>query len=460
MLFRSLRTDATWEDGAKVTADDVRFAWTLVADPVVKSTRAVALAAAGAPRVVDADTLEWRFVAPTPLERMLLTVASVVPVPKHLLDGPSVDRASLRTHALDTQSPVGNGPWRLSERVTGERLVLTPNTAWSGPDDERPRLGRVVFRVLPDYAARIEALRSGAVDVAEGIDVADIDGLLADNPDLQVRRRGWRTVEYVAWNTVTRSGPDADPTPHPLFADRSVRRALTQAVDIDGMITALLTSPKTGEIYGRPAVSTLTPALCDIAKDEVARLPFSPEDARAQLTELGWADTNNDGWLDKDGQPFRFTLLVSAASPRRGAAADRVREGLAAIGIDVQVSRLEPATLVERIQARDFDAVLSSWSAAVDPDPAPIWGPESEFNLTTWRDQRVADLLATAAAAPDMATAAATYEQLQRVVYEEQPYTFLYWVDEPVLVHRRFDGVTVDLLAPWRSLNRWWVAAG
>lgn len=447
-----LRTDLHWDDGVPVTAEDVRFTWALVADPSAQSSRSDVLAAAGPPKVIDSDTLEWTFKAPTPLERMLLTVSAVVPAPKHALDGPAVDRASLRGHSLDTQAPVGNGPWRLSERIPGERIVLTPNPGWSGSKDERPRLGRVVFRVLPDHAQRMEALRTGAVDVADGVDIAEIDGLLADNPALQVRRRGWRNVEFVAWNTAV----GAESTPHPLFADRAVRRALTQAIDIDRLITELLTSPQTGEIYGRPAVSTITPALCEIAKDEVTRLPFAPEDARVQLAELGWADTNNDGWLDREGQPFRFSLLVSSASPRRQAAADRVRAALATIGVDVKVEALESRALFERIKSGDYDAALSSWSAAVDPDPAPIWDPESEYNLTRWRDQRVADLLATAAAAPDTATAASTYEQLQRVIYEEQPYTFLYWVDEPVLVNQRLEGVEVDLMAPWRSLNRWW----
>ena len=468
-LTVDLRGDVTWPDGTPVTADDVRFAWTLVADPKVKSPRADSLGrlqGGKGPRVVSPTTLEWTFAAAYDRTAMLAVVAGVLPVPRHLLDSPTVDRASLRGHPLDVQSPVGTGPWKLTSWEQGARIVLEPNERFVGPDEIRPKLDRVVLQSLPDYRGRVAALEAGSVDVVEGLAVEDADRLVAADPTLQLRRRGWRAVEYVAWNGVdpedwkrrAAGSPGARPAeanPHRLFADREVRRALGTALDTQGLIGSLLTSARTGEVYGRPAVGTITPALCRVHNDGIVPLPFAPEDARARLAELGWADTNNDGWLDKDGQPFRFTLLTNAAWPRRTRAAELIEAQLAAIGVDVVVEPLAPVTFYERLKARDFDAALSSWSASLYVDPSPIWGEDSEYNFTTYRNPRVAELLARGLSETNADAANAVWKDLQAEIYADQPYAFLYWTDEIVGVDGRFQGATVDVLGGWRDLHAW-----
>jgi peptide/nickel transport system substrate-binding protein len=467
-----IRRDLTWPDGTRVTADDVTFAWELLGDPKVQSPRADLLARLtpdARPRRVDEHTLEWTFEIPTERAAELALIASVPPLPRHLLDGEGVDRASLRGHPLNAQSPVGYGPWALTEWRRGERLVLEPNPRFSGAPEERAQLGRVVLEVIPTYEDRIAALKAGAVDVVEGVTMADADDLAAHHPDIVLRRRGWRSVEYVAWNQIdpvdwrARSAADADAhprdaAPHPFFADREVRRALAMAINVDALLDALLTSAATGEVYGRPAVGTVTPGLCGVHNDAIQRLPFAPEDARARLGELGWVDTNNDGWLDKDGVPLRFTLLVNGAVPRRVQAARLVDDQLAAAGVDAVVEVLEPVGFLERLRARDFDAALSNWSASLYVDPSPIWGEDSPFNFTGYRSRPVAELLHAGHAAADSPAAEAAWRDFQAAVYEDQPYAFLYWTDEIVAVDRRFEGAVVDMLGGWRDLHRWRLA--
>lgn len=466
-LVVELERGVTWPDGVAVTAEDVRFSWELLGDPRVRGPRAELLARFSPdarPRVVDPHTLEWEFVEATDRAAMLAFVASVYAVPKHLLG--TADRASLRGHTLNVRSPVGNGPWAVKAWEPGRELVLKPNRAFAGPEAWRPKLGRVELRILPAYDARLAAMQGGSVDVVEGVAVRDADALVAADPDIQLRRRGWRSVEYVAWNAVdpadwrarASASADARPSdsrPHPLFADREVRRALGMAIDVDGLIRALLTSERTGEVYGRPAVGTITPALCGIHNDAVPRLPFEPDAARARLAELGWTDTNSDGWLDREGRVFRFTLLTNAAWPRRTEAAELVREQLARVGVDVVVEPLEPALFYERLKARDFDAALSSWAASLYVDPSPIWGEESEFNFTTYQSARVQALLAKGRAETNADAAAEVWRELQAVIYEDQPYAFLYWADEIVAIDGRFQDATVDLVGGWRDLHRW-----
>jgi peptide/nickel transport system substrate-binding protein len=466
----------TWQDGTAVTAEDLRFAYELVADPAVASPQAENLARVkpgAAPRIVGPTTIEFEFTEAYDRTRMLAHIGNLPAVPKHLLDNPSVARRSLREHPLDAQTPMGNGPWKLARWDKGARLVLEPNERFTGPDEMRPRLGRVILEVLPDYAARLEALKSGAIHLMADVLVADADTLAAPSAlggrgELTLRRRGWRTMDYVAWNGVGRPGDagkagahvDTHPklAPHPLFGDREVRRALTMAIDTDALIRDLLTSTATGEVYGRPAVGTVTPALCGVHNDSIKPIPYGPDDARARLLELGWADTNADGWLDKGGVPFRFGLAYNDDNPRRVGAAERVAANLRAVGLDVVLEPLHGAVFFARLRTGDYDAALSGWSASLYVDPSVIWAPDSEFNFTQYRNPEVARLLSEGLAEPDGARSAVTWQELQQVIYDDQPYTFLYWTDEIVAVDKRFEDAKIDVLGAWRDLASWRVA--
>ncbi|MDP2308643.1 MAG: ABC transporter substrate-binding protein [Pseudomonadota bacterium] len=463
----------TWADGTPVTAEDLRFAYELVADPAVASPQIENLARVkpgASPRIVGPTTIEFEFTEAYDRTRMLAHIGKLAAVPKHVLDNPSVDRRSLREHPLDAQTPMGNGAWKLASWEKGLRLVLEPNERFSGPDAMRPKLGRVILEVLPDYAARLEALRTGAIDLMADVLVTDADALasrsaLGGGADLELRRRGWRTMDYVAWNEVGRtsaepSGKPAEGAAHPLFGDREIRRALAMAIDTDALIRDLLTSSVTGEVYGRPAVGTVTPALCGVHNDAIKPIPYGPEDARARLRELGWADANADGWLDKDGLPFRFTLLYNDDNPRRGGAAERVAANLRAVGVDVVLEPLHGAVFFTRLRTGDYDAALSGWSASLYVDPSVIWGPDSEFNFTRYRNPEVARLLREGLAEPDSARSAVIWQELQQIIYEDQPYAFLYWTDEIVAVDKRFLDAKIDVLGAWRDLASWHVSPG
>jgi ABC-type transport system substrate-binding protein len=86
---------------------------------------------------------------------------------------------------------------------------------------------------------------------------------------------------------------------------------------VDKLIKDLLTSEATGDVYGRPSVGTITPALCGVHNDTIQRIPYGAEAARTRLAELGWTDSNADGTLDKNGVPMRFTLMTNAGNARR-----------------------------------------------------------------------------------------------------------------------------------------------
>lgn len=464
-----LREDMTWEDGQPVTADDYKFTYDLVADPAVASPRLDSLAhmvADARPKVIDAHTLEFQFKDAYDRTTMLSHL-NIPPVPKHVLDTPGLNRASLRGHALNATAPLANGPWRVATWEKNARIVLEPNPHFTGPKSFIPKLKRVIFKVIPEYATRLLELESGSVDLVEQVLVADADKLAAEHPEIQLHRRGWRTMDSVLWNNLDPADykakldpakpglKPADVNPNHLFGDRDVRRALASAIDVDKLIKDLLTSQVTGDVYGRPAIGTITPALCGAHNDNIQRLPFDPTSTRTQLAAIGWTDSNGDGWLDKGGEPMRFTMITNAGNQRRAKAAVIIQANLKEVGVDMQIEQLESNTFFERLRARDYDAALSGFAAGLLVDPGTFWSPNAEFNFTGYRNAKVDELIARGMAEPDFEKAKPTWQELQQVIYDDQPFAFLYWMDEIVAVNNRFQNTAIDLLSSYRRLYQW-----
>ncbi len=463
-----LRDDLAWSDGTPVRARDLVLLGELIRDPAVGSPRAANLAqlTPGSPEAVDDTHVRYTFEARGQPTIMAANVGLLQLVPSHLLDDPALERKGLRTHPLNTTAPVSSGYWQLASWEKGKTLVFEPNPHHPGP---APGLARVVFRVLPDYDTRLLELRSGRIDMMEAVQIVDADKLVAEQPDIKLRTRGYRAQDYIGWNNVDPAAyqaaaaggerPDVATLPrHPLFGDPAVRHALSMAIDVDRIIADVLTSQATGKAYAVRAVSTITPELCATRDAGITPIGFDVEAAKVALARAGWSDTNGDGVVDKGGVPFRFTMIMPTGSARRVQVSTIVQGQLAAVGVDVQIEALDPGALFERLRRRDFDAAYTGWSAGLWVEPSSAWGKDSDFNFTSYQDAEVQALLEAGSREPDPTKAAEIWRKFQRRIYDDQPYTFLYWMDEIVAVDGRFDNTDVNLVSPWSHLERWTVA--
>lgn len=439
-----LRDDITYEDGTKVTAQDWAFAYEQIRNPKVASPRLGSLdqMTEDSPVVIDDQTIVFKFTQP--YNRITqLGHASLSPMPRHIYEG--ADMSKLRGHP-NSMAPMATGPFRLKLHERNSRYVLEPNPKFTGPETYQPKLNRIVFRIIPEYATRLTELRSGGVDLMDAINIEDVDTLKAENPEIRIVSRGYRTSDYVAWNL-------ADP----MFADVNVRKALTMAIDIDGMMSKLITGAD-GTVYGKASVSTVTPELCREHATDIEPLPYDLEQAKKLLADAGWTDTDGDGVLDKDGEPFRFTLKTNAGNKRRADASILIQANLKKAGIQVDLEKLETNSFYEGLRHREFEAALAGWSASLFIDMTPIWHSDTEdkkyeFNFTSYSNPEVDALMEKALATPDPEEAAPIWAEVQRKIYADQPYTFLWWREELAGIHDRFENTTMD---PQSLLSNAW----
>jgi len=446
VLKMTLRDDIKWSDGEPVTPEDFKFTWDLIGDTTVASPlhRYTERLQPDQPTIIDDTHIEWRFTEAYDRDTQVAHVAQLY-MPKHIFA--DADRATLKGHPRN-RDPLVTGPFKLLEVKPNERIVLAPNENFTGPDAWRPKLKRVMLKIVPEYQTRLLQLKAGDVDMMNNIQISDADDLRENNPNLKLIRRGHRFLDYVGWNLK-----------NPKFQDKRVRQALAHAINIDFMIEKILTS-KDGTAYAKKAISTITPELCNVHNNDVTPFPFSQDKAKALFAEAGWSDTDGDGFLDKDGQKFTFSLITNRDNERRKEAGQIMQAQLKEVGVDMQLTNMDFNAMLDKMHQRDFEAILSGWSAALLIDPSNVWMSDSEdrrseYNFSSYANPKVDALIQRGLQTTEPDKAAPIWREMQAEIYDDQPSLFLWWRDSITAVDSRFENVQVNILSSMNNLHEW-----
>jgi peptide/nickel transport system substrate-binding protein len=432
-----LVSDARWSDGQPITADDVVWTLTMQGDERVASPRQDFNRQIREVVAEDDSTVVVHFQRRYP--EMFFHSAGTI-APRHVYV--DADPAQLRSHPAVTDPAGGrmvvSGPYMIGQWVRGQRVTLVPNPQW----EPQSLLERVVFRVIPEQTTRMIELQTGNVDIMGPIPFEQLDLIRRQN-HLRVETREKRFYDYIGYN----------PRAHDFFADRDIRRALGLAIDHEGLIRALQM-----EDYAIPAGGPYAPIFRRLYDPEAhAPLPHDPEQARQILAAKGW-EPGPDGILRKDGRPFRFTLTTNAGNQRRADVAQIVQQQWRRLGVDARIQIIEFNTFVERQRTRDFEAAVAGWGVGLSPDLQDIWGdPDLPFNSVSYDNPQVRQLIQQATAQPTQEAAAPYWRQAAALIVADQPYTWLYYFDEPVGINERVRGTVINTLSAYQNMWEWWV---
>ncbi len=432
-----LRSNIRWHDGHPFTAEDVLFTYQLTIDPKTPTAYAGDFLKVKKAEALDAHT--FRVTYDKPFAPALMSWGSAI-LPKHLLAGQDITKTPL------ARKPIGTGPYKFKEWVTGQKIVLISN-----PDyfEGRPYIDGYIMRIIPDMATMFLELRAGGID-RMGLTPLQYTRQ-TENP---LFRREYNKFRYLSF-TYTFVGYNLK---NPLFADRRVRQALTLAIDKEEIIQGVLLG------LGQPSTGPFKPGTWAY-NPKVMPFPHDPAKARALLAEAGWRDSNGDGILDRNGQPFAFELLVNQGNEVRSKCAEIIQRRLAEIGISVKIRVVEWAAFVnDFINKRRFDATILGWSIPLDPDLYDVWhssktGPQ-ELNFTSFKNEEVDRLLEKGRGAFDLKERKRYYDRIQEILAEEQPYTFLYVPDSLPIVQARFRGIELAPLGITHNFIKWYVPKG
>ena len=436
---------ARWHDGRPVRASDVRFSFGLYTDPVVASPHAATFAGIDSVTVRDSLTavVWWRRRSP---EQFYQIAYNLVVMPEHALG--AVPRSDLASSAFAAH-PVGSGRFRMREWRRRDRIELVADSAnYRG----RPTFDRLVWTIAPDPATAALRVLSGEADVLEAVR-GDVVQKVAQSTRVRGAPYGSLDYGYLVFN-MRSAKPSAGA--HPVFADRAVRVALSQAVDRAAVVGNALDS------LGQVALGPLTRA--GHAADSVLRAPaFDRAAAGHALDAAGWPVDARDGIRRRAGLPLAFSIMVPSSSSTRMRLAVLLQAQFAEVGAQVTIDAVDGPTFIERVGKGRFDAALNVWRA--DPSPSGLqqsWGTargeDVGANFGRYTSARFDAALESALAERDPARRSVLFRSAYQAVLDDAPAIWIYEPRNLAAVSRRVTPVGMRADAWWAHLGEWTLA--
>ncbi|HWR59738.1 MAG TPA: peptide-binding protein, partial [Thermodesulfovibrionales bacterium] len=316
-----LRKGVKWADGVEFTSDDVMFGYkTIIHDktPTAYSEDFRQVKKAEVP-----DKYTFKVTYEKPFAPALTSWGNLVVLPKHLLEGKDITKSDFG------RNPVGLGPYKLDKWTTGQEVALD---SYHDYFEGRPYIDRYIYRIIPDAATMFLVLQTGEIDMM-GLTPLQY----AKQTNTEFFKKNFQKFRYPAFAYTHM----AFNLKHPFFKDKRVRQAIAYGIDKDEIVDVVLFG------LGSPATGPYVPNTWPYNPD-VKKYGYEPEKARQLLKEAGWSDTDGDGILDKDGQPFTFTILTNMANTPRKNTAAIIQWRLAKIGIKVEIRELEWSTFINQ----------------------------------------------------------------------------------------------------------------
>jgi peptide/nickel transport system substrate-binding protein len=474
----TLRSGLQWSDGAPLTADDVSFTFNEVffneAIPtglrdILRIGQANAL-----PSVKPLGPLQVEFTVPEPFAPFLRSLGVAI-LPAHRLrttlqaKDKTNKPAFLTTWGVDTPPSeiICNGPYRLKEYATNERVIFERNPYYWRKDaagNRQPYIDQLVWQIVESQDTALLQFRSGGLDS------------IAVTPDYfsllkREEQRGRFTIynggpslgtSFICFNQnrgQRKGKPLVDPVKSAWFTDLRFRKAVAYAIDrqtlIDNVFRGL------GQPQHSPIAQQSPYYLAP--KDGLPTYGYDLARSRQLLTEAGfqWRDRE---LYDAQGNRVRFTLITNAGNKIREAMGAQITQDLGKLGMKVDLQPIAFSSLVEKLSSSlDWECHLLGFTGGLEPnDGANIWrvdGRLHAFNqspdpgepplpgrvVTPWESE-IDRLYRQAAQELNETKRRALYARTQVLTQEHLPFIYLVTPYSLVAVRNSVQGLRVNAL--------------
>lgn len=392
-----LKKEVKFHDGTPFNAEAVKFNLDRITSEDLRSQKArFMLGPYDRTEVVDDNTV--RILLKQPYAPLLDSLSQV-----YLgIASPTAVQAWGKDYQLHQ---VGTGPFVMAEYVPNDHLLLKPNPGYDwGPSvyrNRRAQVAEIEFRFFTDAATRSPALESGEADIMGEIPPQDAKRL-ESNSDFKIQAVPIPGVSLMFFLNTAR----------PPLDDVRVRQALLYGTDRKAIIATVFQnlSPLA---YGPLAANTL-------GYDPSVQAYYIPDSAMATalLAEAGWADSDGDGVLDKDGQPLALdaVLMGWGSMPEVG---QMLASQWQALGIQVDSRVVSYSEALQIAQDGTYHLIPFNLSGS-DPDILrKFFHSTASFNWSKVDDAEMDGWLDMASQITDRTQRVALYSQVQLRVMDE-----------------------------------------
>jgi peptide/nickel transport system substrate-binding protein len=295
-------------------------------------------------------------------------------------------------------NPVGTGPFKFVEWKQNDRIVLEKNENYWMKD--YPKLNQVIFRVIPENTARLNALVNGEIDLMDGVNNSD-EEMVTGNDKIQLIERPSMNVGYLGFTTN-----------RPPFDNKLVRQALNHAVDKQAIIDAF---------YGGKAEVAKNPLPPSVEgyNDAIKDYPFDLEKAKQLLAEAGYPDGfEMDLWAMPVARPYM---------PEGMKVAEVIQASFAEIGVKAEIQSVDWATYLDKAAKGEFDAYMLGWTGDNgDPDNFIYTLLDKDSigsnNYSHYSNDELHEVLIKAQTETDQESRNELYKKSQEIIHEDAPW--------------------------------------
>jgi peptide/nickel transport system substrate-binding protein len=429
---------AKWHDGQSVTSADVKFTWETIVNPTVKATTRDGYDQIAAVETPDAQTVVVKF---KQVYAPYLNLFGVI-LPKHLLekDVKTEEKKgdSKFNHAAWNRAPIGSGPFKFKEWVSGDHITYEAFPDYYGT---KAKVSTLIFKVVPDENAAFVQLKSGDIDIYQSAALTQYEQLKGLS-DVTVFETASLTYEHIDFNNE-----------NPVLKDKAIRKAIAHAVNKQEI------SEKIYKGLFKVAHSDQFP-LSYAYNPEVEKLNlFDPAKSKELLDAAGWKP-GGDGIRSKDGLRASLTIASTTGRKPRELTEQVLVSYLKAVGIELKIGNVPGPKLFGRpdglLYSGKYDLGLYAWTTSPDPNNLTLWNskqiPPNGQNYTRFRNAEVDKLTEEGTRTVDKGKRADIYRRIQMIMAEELPMlTLLYWTTLDA-VSNRLKGFRPN---PTNSGNLW-----
>jgi peptide/nickel transport system substrate-binding protein len=442
-----IRTGMTWSDGTPATSKDVCYSWGLAMAAIKDGTNVGAgyldpnVKDAGVTKIECPDDATFIAYTTDPSDRIFQAYIPILPEHVYGKD----DYKKIAKESFDAPL-VGTGPYTLAEFKTGQFARFVRNPSYWGPqgfEDE------VVLQFFQNSDTMVQALKSGALDYAHGVNADQFKALKADPAYTSVagKLNGWSQLAFNTYGTGTgktikNGGPSTQALLDPAFRD-----ALGYAVDKQVLVDRVLGG------FGDVGTTAIPPVLSDWHVDPTTPRTFNIDLAKQKLAAAGYTTDGNGKLLDKQGKVISLRLDYPNTDNNYPKVAQFVKSWYGQLGINVTTTSYDSAALGDIILPPEGDGTakydIELWGWVGNPDPNALLqifrcdaiGSSSDSQYCNPDFDALYDKQLKEAGQQRHDTLA----QMQNLIYDQAPYDILYYENE-------LDVYRNDRFAGWQNM--------
>lgn len=406
-----LHEGVKFHNGKDFKAEDVKYTFDRVMDEATGSSRRPDFLPVASVEVVDDYTVQ--FTMSSPYGPFLSKLENLVIMPSDQTTDPA-------------QDPIGTGPFKFKEWITGQSITLEKNTEYWQPG--LPYLDSIIYRPIAEPSTRIVELQTGNVDVVNAVPAKDVATLEGDDTVTVVRNAGV-TRDHVGFNMES-----------PLFKDNpNLRKAIAWAIDRQTIADTIL--------YGLASPANVAIPTSHWAYDPAAGEAYGFDLAKAK-----------EFYDMADPKPTEIVVKVSPTYPDEIKMAELMQASLKEIGLDLQIEQLEWSTWIDTVVVNgDYDMEIVLISGGSDPDDFFYqWHHTGEvFNLWRYSDPDMDALLEEGRTTVDQAARMEIYVQIQEKLLEEMPLAHIIYRDQIMATSAAVQAFPMRLDSQLRFTETW-----